>query len=132
MRALRRYTNALKEMAQIDEYLHIGHVFVLRPVRCIRLAIDRHAQVAVVVLGHTPNRFEQRTYLTPLDVVRKGMLEELLECAGMLAPKMLYCHALVSCFTGWSVDSRQGSEIARGILARSPRSGPSVLRNVLP
>jgi hypothetical protein len=89
MRALRRYTNALKKMAQIDERLHISHVFVLRPVHCIRLAVDRHAQVAVIVLSHTTNRFEQRTYLTPLDVVGKGMLEELPECARMFAPKML-------------------------------------------
>src|SRR5262245_10782099 len=99
MRILRRYTNALKKMTEIDEGLHIGHVVVLRPVRCIRLAIDRHAQVAVVVLGHTTKCFEQRTYLTPLDVVGKGMLEELPECAGMFAPKMLYCHAFVSCST---------------------------------
>src|SRR6266496_154397 len=103
MRILRRYTNALKKMTEIDEYLYIGHVFALRLVRCIRLAIDRHVQVAVVVLGHTTNRFEQRTYLTPLDVVGKGMLEELPECARMFAPKMLCCHAFVSCSSGLGI-----------------------------
>ena len=103
MRTLRRYTNALKIMAEIDQELHIGQVFVFRLMGCKRLAIDRHPQVAVVVLGHTTNRFEQRTYLTPLDVVGKGMLEELLECAGMLAPKMLYCHAFASCSTGLGI-----------------------------
>src|ERR1700729_3841188 len=85
---LRPESGGAQQMAQVDDGLDV-QVLLARRVEELGLRPHRDGDLAVVLLGPRADVIEQRPHGPPLDVVARGVLEDLAECVPVVVVEVL-------------------------------------------